>query len=488
MQELPEPVYTSAQIRTLEAAACKRAGIALYALMERAGAAAAFELRAWFPHARTVAVMIGPGNNGGDGWVLARLLRERGMHVQAYCTVGVVELKGDAAIAAAAFLIAGGAVAEGAVGRADVYVDALLGIGARAGLSGRMAELAAAMEPKLTLALDLPSGLCADTGFAWPGAVRARYTVCFVGAKLGLLTGSGPDLAGEVRLAELGLAELLDVPENLARRVSARAFAGALPPRARAAHKGHFGHVLAIGGDNGMAGAIRLSTEAALRAGAGLVTAATRASSAAAIEIALPEAMTRVVDDPAALVLSGYTVLLGPGLGQGAWAQALFARVLAHAEPMVLDADGLNLQSTCKSAIPAGSVLTPHPGEAARLLEVTVVEVERDRPAAVRALARRFGCVVILKGAGSLIADPAGALWICDRGNPGMATGGMGDVLAGVIAAFLAQGMSATDAARFGVYAHAAAGDLAARAGERGLSPRDLLAQLRAVVNPHALA
>jgi len=259
-----------------------------------------------------------------------------------------------------------------------------------------------------------------------------------------------------------------------------------LPPRARYANKGNHGHVLVIGGDHGMAGAVQLAGMAALRAGAGLVSVATRAGHVFALNAARPELMAHGVDGPQALqpMLERADVLaLGPGLGRSAWGHALWLTALDSGKPLVLDADGLNLLANEPRRFPAPTVLTPHPGEAGRLLGVSTAEVERDRFAVARELARRHAAVVVLKGTGSLVADPDGRLDVCPWGNPGMASGGMGDLLTGIIAALLAQGCDAWQAARIGVGLHARAGDRAAQAGERGLLASDLLAPLRALGN-----
>jgi NAD(P)H-hydrate epimerase len=259
-----------------------------------------------------------------------------------------------------------------------------------------------------------------------------------------------------------------------------------LPPRRRDAHKGNCGHVLAIGGDSGTAGAIRLCGEAALRAGAGKVSVATQPEQLVALNSARPELMAHAINGPQALepLLQQASVLaVGPGLGQRAWGHALWLTALDADRPLVLDADGLNLLAKEPRRFSLSTVLTPHPGEAARLLGSTAAAVEADRFAAVRALARQFNAVVVLKGAGSLIADPDGRLDVCPWGNPGMASGGMGDLLTGIVAALMAQGCSAWEAACLGVGLHARAGDRAARDGERGLLATDLLGPLRLLLN-----
>jgi len=261
-----------------------------------------------------------------------------------------------------------------------------------------------------------------------------------------------------------------------------------LRPRARDSHKGDHGHVLCVGGDSGSGGAIVLCAQAALRGGAGLVSVATRAEHVAALLARQPEAMVHGVDSGEAfapLLRRADVVAIGPGLGQGEWGRALLDAALRCGKPLLLDADAINLVAEAQSALPATTIVTPHPGEAARLLASTAARVQADRGAAARALVDRLGCVVVLKGAGTLVASPDGRFACIAAGNPGMATGGMGDLLAGVIAALRAQGLEGFDAAACGALLHAAAGDAAAEAGGmRGLLPCDLLPQLRRLANP----
>ncbi len=367
---------------------------------------------------------------------------------------------------------------------ADVYVDALYGTGLNRApdqiASRLIRELNALLAP--VLALDIPSGLSADTG-ACPGdAVRATVTVSFIAWKRGMFT-YGAEVAGEKELRTLGLPstvwESTPPDAGLLRPDS-------LPRRARDEHKGSNGHVLAIGGDHGTGGAIRMAGEAALRTGAGLVSVATRAEHVSAMNAARPELMARGVDDVAALVpmMARASVLaVGPGLGQGGWGRTLWQAALDSGKPLVLDADGLNLLAATPRRFDGQAVLTPHPGEAGRLLGVSTSEVQNDRFAAARDMASRFGAVVVLKGSGSLIATPDGRLAVCPWGNPGMASGGMGDILTGVIAALLAQGCDPWRAACLGVGLHARAGDIAAEEGERGLLASDLLAPIRILLN-----
>ena len=492
-------LFAEAAVRAIDARLIAALDGDAYALMQRAAWAALDTLKQRWPRARTLAVVCGPGNNGGDGWVLARLAESAGydawvVHLRADDSRGSAEAQrarrdwrgrrvaweDDPELAAESLALA------------DVVIDAVFGLGLTRAPTAPHADLIAAINlaQRPVLALDLPSGVSADSGAAPGAAVRADVSISFVAAKPGLYTGPGRALSGTRRLAPL-LPEGVDAPgpsadfEPQAIALSARALDGALPRRRLDAHKGDSGHVLVLGGDSGMAGAALLCARAALRAGAGLVSVGTRAAHAAALVAAQPECMVRgieVASDLDALLERSTVIALGPGLGQGDWGRDLFPRVLAAHRPCVLDADALNLLAQTPRACPQ-AVLTPHPGEAARLLGASTVEVQRDRYAALAHLVQRFECPVVLKGAGSLVGAPGQLPRVIDAGNPGMAVGGMGDLLAGVIAALMAQGLEPFDAAVLGALAHAAAGDLAAAEGERGLLPSDLLPLLRQVLN-----
>lgn len=339
------------------------------------------------------------------------------------------------------------------------------------------------------LSLDIPSGLQADTGAILGTVIRATLTVTFIAPKLGLFTGAGPDCAGEIRVDDLTVpAAVFAAIEPAALRVTAADLPDWLPgPRPRSAHKGDFGHVLVIGGQPGMSGAPRLAAEAAARVGAGLVSVATHPVHAALLNVGRPELMCRGVLTPADLepLLARAGVLaIGPGLGQDDWGRDLLVATLGTGQPCVLDADALNLLATAP-ARRTDWILTPHPGEAARLLDSTAAAVQADRPTAVRALQARYGGVIVLKGAGTLVCDGR-RTWLVATGNPGMASGGMGDVLTGVIAGLLAQGLAPARAAVAGTLLHGLAGDTAVAAGERGLLAGDLFDALRQWVNEPA--
>ncbi|MFC7521521.1 NAD(P)H-hydrate dehydratase [Xanthomonas populi] len=492
----PLDLYNTAAARRLDAQATMLLGGDGYLLMQRAGQAAWHYVLARWPHARRIVVVCGTGNNGGDGYVLARLAQRAGRAVR---VVHLPEHGPASALAQRActdYLAVGGAidVFPSPLAQADVIVDALFGIGLNRAPDADTTALIEAINVANVpvLALDVPSGIDADHGVAFGAAVHANATLQFIVAHVGLYTGDALEHAGERAIAALEVPDAaFDGLVPAAHGWDIDALAAQLRPRRRNTHKGESGRVLCVGGNVGSGGAIMLTAEAALRSGAGLVQVVTRAAHVAPLLARCPEAMVRAVqadDDIVALAAAADVVALGPGLGQDAWAQALWHAALASDTAVVIDADGLNLLAA--NAVPSRGphVLTPHPGEAGRLLGLSTAHVQRDRLAAADALAKRFDAVVVLKGAGSVIAAPHAVPRIIDAGNPGMAVGGMGDLLTGVIAALLAQGWSLFDAASLGAVLHACAGDAAARAGERGLLPTDLLPELRRLANAGAIA
>ena len=487
-------LYRGAAVRAAEQVAMARFGLDEDDLMARAGLCAWRVLLDRWPQAQRIGIVCGPGNNGGDGYVLAELARSSGRHVQVMRLSHDVKA-GPARRAADAFLQAGGEaamfVADDDLPQADVWVDALFGIGLKRPLDGAEADVVAALnhQGSPVLALDVPSGVDADSGHHHGLAVRAHVTLSFIAGKPGLYTGRGRAVAGEVLIDTLGLADhVFDDLEPAARIARPDALSLWLKPRERNAHKGHFGSVLCIGGDHGLGGAIALCAEAAHRVGAGLVSAATRAEHVSTLLTRRPECMARAVDDVDALqplLDRASVVALGPGLGSSEWSATMLDIALNTVKPRVFDADALNALARRDALALGDAVLTPHPGEAARLLGCDVAEVERDRIVAARQLAARYGCVVVLKGAGTVVMAPGEIPVLIDAGNPGMASGGMGDVLTGVIAGVIAQGGSCFDAAVCGALLHATAGDAAARdGGERGLLASDLFPHLRRLANP----
>lgn len=489
------PIYDGTALRVFERAAIAACDGDDALLMQRAGQAGWRALLRHWPQAQTVTVVCGPGNNGGDGYVLAMHALAAGRRVR------VVRLPGHAPRTALARRFAGqfaaaGGVVESFAGHlepADVVVDALFGIGLRRAPEPAAAALIAAVggAAAAVLALDVPSGVDADTGAVHGAVVTADHTLQFIAEHAGLRTGAALDHVGVLALDRLEVAPaLLAQAAPRARLLQVAALANWLRPRPRDSHKGSNGHVLCIGGDHGMGGAVALCAQAALRAGAGLVSVASRAEHVPALLAAQPACMSHALAEQPVLapaLQSASVLALGPGLGVGAWGQALFEQAIACDLPKVIDADALNVLAATPRPL-SDVVLTPHPGEAARLLGCSVADVQHDRFAAAQALATRHRATVVLKGAGSIVADGVQTACVIGAGNPGMAVGGMGDVLTGVVAALLGQGLSPFAAACCGALLHAHAGDLAARSGERGMLPLDVVACLRAAANPASSA
>ena len=488
---LPYALYTAEQVRELDRLALQTLAIDGYTLMYKAGQAAFATLRTHWPKARRLSILCGPGNNGGDGYVLARLALAVGFEVRVLEWGQPERLPESASQARKAWHEAGGKAHDDlhtALAGADLVVDALLGTGLQRPVSGPLAHWIEAINqsPCPVFALDVPSGLDADQGAVLGHAVKANLTLSFIALKPGLFTAEGQAHSGTVLWDGLGAPpEIYTALPPYAQRLDRQRLADFLTPRVASAHKGHFGHVLAIGGAPGMSGAVRLCAEAAARAGAGLVSVATHPDHAALIAQARPELMSHGIVRSAELapLLKRATVIaIGPGLGQDRWSRMLWEQALASHLPMVVDADALNLLA--QQPIRRDSwILTPHPGEAARLLgETDARAVQAARFTAAEHIAAHYGGVCVLKGSGTLITDGP-QRWLCSAGNPGMASGGMGDVLTGLIAGLLAQGNRLTSSACAGVCLHASAADQAAAEGMQGLLASDVLVQVRSVLN-----
>ncbi|MBO1518060.1 NAD(P)H-hydrate dehydratase [Oceanisphaera pacifica] len=488
---LTQCLWSSEQIRMGERRAAKRAGISLFELMTLAGQAVFEHASANWPQARCWWIVTGSGNNAGDGYVVARLAIEAGIEVHLIQAGDAQRLTGDAAKARDQYCAQGGTISQldTVQASASLIIDALLGTGLVGPLSADAARHIRAINQHSApvLAVDLPSGLCADTGQILTEAVTAAQTLCVIGLKIGLLTARGPDVTGKVFLADLGMQSLFkdEVGQApIANVMHWQQQRELLPVRRTGAHKGEVGRVLVAGGHQGMSGAIRLTGEAALRCGSGLVRLVSHNSHAHLLNMVRPELMTAAFPDFEDWQWAG-ALVLGPGLGRDSWSQALFNDAIASNQPMVIDADALWWLAKRGGSLPAQKtwVLTPHSGEAATLLQCKVSDIEADRLAAVQAIQQQYGAVVVLKGAGSLIADEHNVR-LCHYGNSGMASGGMGDLLSGIIRTFLAQGLTTFNAASLAVCLHALAGDMAAtQQGMRGLLASDLLPQLRSLIN-----
>jgi NAD(P)H-hydrate epimerase len=482
-------LYSIAQIRQLEKIAIEDLGIDEFELMNSAGKAAFNRLMLTWPNANKIHVICGQGNNGGDGYVLAYYAKKGDLDITLH-HLGELDLLPPAARKALELCQRSGLRSQpfnpSILHQADVVVDALLGIGIKNEVRANYHEAIIAInDTKLpVLAIDIPSGLDADTGNILGVAIKATQTITFIGLKAGLFTNNGLDQGGEVHLDDLQL------PKKLFESVPSQAhlllphILNRLPSRRKNSNKGDFGHVLVVGGDKGMAGAVRLAAEASLRVGAGLVSVATYPGNGPIINAHYPEIMCHEIADAKdllPLLNRASVVLVGPGLGQRSWGNNLLERVLECELPIVIDADGLNLLGQapkCKK----NWILTPHPGEAARLLGwSSAQEVQNDRFAAITKLSANGG-IWVLKGAGTLIKSSEEKISICSAGNPGMASGGMGDALTGVIGGLVAQKLALREATEIGVLLHGLAGDRAAKQGEDGLVASDLIAVLRQTI------
>ncbi len=491
-------VYRPEDVRELDRIAIEEQGIPGYELMQRAAQATCTAIIGRYPAARRWLVLCGAGNNAGDGYVIGRLGRVRGISVQLVALTEPAQLSGDAAQAAQHFAAAGGAAVawqnDGKLPAADIIIDALLGTGLARPLEGAYHDVVRKVSQAgvPVVAVDIPTGLSGLTGHVLGAAVRAAMTVSFVGLKQGMFLGEGPEYCGDIVFDSLGIQAISTARVKPALRVFTQDdFHQLLPRRARTGHKGSYGHVLVVGGNTGMAGAARLAGEAALRSGAGLVSVATRVANVAAIIEGRPELMCKGVETDAdldALLARATVVAVGPGLGQDEWAQRMFRRALAADKPLVIDADALNLLAAAPERRD-NWILTPHPGEAGRLLGVTAADIQADRLGSVARLTAKYGGCVLLKGHGTLVgaAQSSAPAWLIRGGNPGMATAGMGDVLTGVTAAIYAQacagGAAVETIVAAAAWLHACAGDRAARNGERGMVAADLFTELRACLN-----
>jgi len=487
MQTLPINLYRNEQIRESEQLAIREHGIESFELMSRAGYAVFQEIIRYYPNAQTFEVFCGSGNNAGDGYIVATLLLRAGLTV---CVVSIGEpkqLKGDAQTAYWHYVAAQGMITPFQTDldlNSDVIIDALLGSGLNKSVTGHYAAAIETINQShaFVLAVDMPSGLDSNTGNVMGVAVKADVTVTFIALHQGLFTGQAADYCGIICYATLAIPESILATQHVS---AVRVINQPLPRRLRCTHKGDYGHVLIIGGEQGYSGAARLAGEAALRVGAGLVSIATRSSHASLINLNRPELMCHGVDTAEQLMpllAKASVIAIGTGLGQSDWAIELLAAVLTLKKPLIIDADALNLLARKPAANP-NWILTPHPAEAARLLNCSTANIQQDRFAAVSALQAKYQGTVVLKGAGSLIAS-SDTLAVSHTGNAGMASGGMGDVLTGVIAGLIAQGLTLQEAAQQGVYRHGKAADCAAQAdGERGLLASDLMHYLRLGVN-----
>jgi ADP-dependent NAD(P)H-hydrate dehydratase / NAD(P)H-hydrate epimerase len=496
MQKYPLEIYQPTQIREIEQKAITELNLSETTLMFRAAQAALQVLRQKFSEARQLCIVCGSGNNGGDGYYLAKLAYDAGYDVEIYAIASTEPLVGAAKFAFDQAKSLGITILdfhEACETDADVIVDALLGIGLARPLTGIYLAAVHWINEQLlpTLAIDVPTGLCSETGAILGDAVIADATITFIGLKSGLMTGEALNYVGELFFDNLGLDELAyDDIMPYALRLDYHELKEFIYPRFRNAHKGDFGHVLIVGGDEGMGGAVCMAANAALRTGAGLVSVVTRPIHVPAILAFHPEIMVYNSDSVnwQPLLAKATVIVIGPGLGTSSWGEAMFLEVIKYHKPLLIDADGLYFLKKYAHKITAPMILTPHVAEAARLLDVTVENVQNNRFLALKNLNADYPTAAcLLKGAGTLVLDDANIYGICTAGNAGMATAGMGDILSGVIASLCAQGHDRFFAVAMGVLLHAMAGDkVASLRGLRGIMATDLLPIIQELVNPYA--
>lgn len=519
LTRLPRELYTAEQVRSLDKIAIEQFDIPGFTLMQTAASVAFNSLMEQWPQTRHVQVFAGSGNNAGDGYLVASLAKEQGLSTEVIMLSDPENLQGDARLAwefAARQQVPTTAFADfdrkhEKEHAHPVIVDALLGTGLDREVAGDYAAAIAFINAadRPVLAIDIPSGLSADTGSCLGVAVRADVTVTFIGLKQGLLTNQAGDYVGELIYHDLNVPGKVfsgeSAPIPAARRIDINSTRTLLAPRAMTSHKGSHGHVLIIGGDRGYGGAAIMAAEAALRSGAGLVSVITRSCHRPALLARRPEVMVLGTEDDdvkvSGLVARATAIVIGPGLGRGEWGRELMQQALsaqiAAAKPLVVDADALHILSEKfeQGAAAEGTgikrdnwILTPHPGEAAVLLNSSVAGVQSDRFAAVQQLQATWGGVCLLKGSGSLICSAEGSqqvISLCSEGNAGMATGGMGDVLSGIVGSLVAQGNSLQNSLSAAVCIHGEAADLSMRAaGQRGMVATDLMPYIRELVNP----
>jgi len=500
-------------MRRIDKEAIEEIGIPGRDLMEKAGEGVAAKVRDLLPEEGMhpfVVLIAGKGNNGGDALVAARLLHQEGIKTRTFLLAKEEELKGDAALNLSRLKEAGAPLIELGgdedlktlfeyLSQSAVVVDGIFGTGFKGEVRGPAAEVIKAVNetPARLVAVDIPSGLEGESGKVEGEAVRVDWTVTMGLPKTGLVRGKGLDYSGRICVMDIGFPpDLIDEVSSEIEMIDPQELRGLLPPRRPVSHKGDYGHVLVLAGSPGFTGAAALTSVSALRAGAGLVTLGVPESLNPILETKCTELMTLPLPETAQGTFSpeakgkimefcarATVVALGPGLSRNEETGGLVKKLVKECPlPMVIDADGLNLLAGDVSVLTAARsplILTPHPGEMVRLTGMAKEELLKDREKAARDFAEKYNVTLVLKGAGTLIAPPSGPLWINLTGNPGMASGGTGDVLTGLIAGFLGQGLSPLDAARLGVYLHGAAGDRAAKkVGRISLIATDLLAEV----------
>lgn len=502
--ELPNKLYSAHGVREMDRIAIEDYDINGFDLMYRAARFSFHTLYKKWPHIKKLIILCGSGNNAGDGYLIAEIAKKRNVEVDVFFASDPMKLKGDALSAYKVCIQSGiepllfsdSLFAQACLEENCVIVDALLGTGLNTEVQGLYAQIIhhANDTPIPKVAIDIPSGLCSTTGQILGIAINASLTATFIGLKLGLFTGSGRQHAGEITFSNLELTEIsFECISPLADMLLISSLLKMLTPRDRSAHKGTYGHAVIIGGDLGFGGAIHLPAQACARMGAGLTTVITQESHRSSLLACLPEAMIETsqnLQKIEATLQKASVIIIGPGLGQSAWSEKMLFAALSSGKQMILDADAINLlcqSSALKQLLTCSShqhIFTPHPGEAARMLNIDTKEIQKDRINALKEIKRSWGGNILLKGSGSLIYSNDGTISLCPYGNPGMASGGMGDVLSGLIGGLLAQSLPPDFSLKLGVVIHAKAADiLAEEYGERGLLASDIIPIARHLLN-----
>jgi len=492
-------LYTAKQVRELDRIAIEDHGVDGYQLMQKAARFAFHTLVKQWPKCKSIYVFCGSGNNAGDGYILAGIAKNRGFDVKLHYLSPPENLKNNALLAYYYSLEANVSCQPftnetnltSSIDKTSVIIDAILGTGLHSEVTGKYKQAINLCNQSNApiLSIDIPSGLSANTGNPFGLAIKANCTATFIGFKQGMFTGAGRSYCGDILFDSLGIsADIYKKVPISGKKLSIHTTLKSIKPRELNAHKGKYGHVLLIGGDHGYGGAIFMAAEAAARMGAGLVSVATQAEHVSALLSRQPEIMVKSVTNRGQLlplIELANTLVVGPGLGQSSWSEQMLHCALISKKTIVLDADALNLLSKHSDWLKHSDlILTPHPGEAARLLNVPLPAIEEDRFKSVQAIQKKWGGSVLLKGSGSLISHKDDSINLCPYGNPGMASGGMGDVLSGIIGSLIAQGLSKESALELAVCLHARAADVAAQqSGQRGILATDLIPIARSLLN-----
>ena len=488
-------IFSSKTVSKVDQRAIHQEDIPGFILMKRAAAFSFQQLERYFSNTNSIMIFCGSGNNSGDAYLLGCLAIENEIKTKVITLCDTATLRDDALKAFNEYQLLNGEVFDWN-NRIDIdcdlIIDGIFGIGINRNVEGEFLQVINTINKSKVpvLSLDIPSGLNADTGEVMGSSIKADVTSTFVGRKKGLYLKQGPLISGCIEFSNLSIPDKCFKNAKIELQIVNQSLLEQhLKPRNRSSHKGDFGHVLVIAGNHGMGGAARITSESALRTGAGIVSVITRPENVAIISKTTPEIMAHSADDNSdkvsELINKADVIAIGPGLGIDRWAKDLLNKALESEKQMIIDADGLNLLADCPTKRD-NWILTPHPGEAARLLRCLNPEIQEDRLTSLEKLVGKYGGVTLLKGNNTLIAAGEEIPFVITAGNPGMSTAGMGDLLTGIIAALCSQfkQVNPNILTALAAYIHALAGDQAAKSGERGIIATDLFKELKHIINP----